>query len=117
MKENLLELNIKICGLFWHLVVMDKDDPRLMLDNEKCKGLCLLEQRQIFLSNIDSGFGFDRLLIHELTHAMLYSCLHDETNRFTEEQVCEILARRGREIINVADEVFNKWFNKIKKEC
>lgn len=102
-------MNIKINNLSWNIDFLDGDDERLILDGDKCLGITVFTDFQIYIKSNMTRQALKQTVIHELAHAFLFSYgIHlpiDEDE--TEEAVCDFVGVYSLKI--------NKMANKILK--
>lgn len=103
-----LTVHFRIIGKSWRIRALDQE----LYDKKKARAgsvaITYFHKRRIDLSPV----GCDReSIIHELTHAYLSEiCIHSAelTTDNLEEIFCELLAKRGREILDLADSLVSK---------
>lgn len=103
-------MRININHLLWEINVVSTTDPELMVDGEMCRGTTWFGKQQIFLAKELNANTALRVIIHELTHAYLYSTQMRIPETFTEEEVCEFVACWGADIISMANEVYTELY-------
>ena len=76
-------------------------------DGSLTVGVTDLKDGIIYLSTALSGAFLRKVLIHELTHAAMFSygIIVDVD---TEELICDLIASHGDEIIGLADKIFRQ---------
>jgi hypothetical protein len=99
-------MRIHINHLLWEVNVVPTTDPGLHVDGEMCRGATWYGKQQIYLAEELTANTAMRVIIHELTHAYLYSTQMRLPDTFTEEEVCEFVACWGTDIISMANEVY-----------
>jgi len=104
-------MRIHINHMLWEVNIVPTTDPELMVDGEMCRGTTWYGKQQIFLADALNGNTALRVIIHELTHAHLFSTQMRLPDTFTEEEVCEFVACWGAEIIRVATEVYTELYS------
>lgn len=78
---------------------IDSCDERLCSSGDYCMGIALYRQCEVLVANnISSSAQETAVLIHELTHAALFSHGYHQIEQFTKEQVCDIVAALYDEI-------------------
>lgn len=95
-----------INGLLWDISIVPPTSPELYVDGNTCRGTTWFGQQQIFLSADLNADSAKVVIIHELTHAFLWSTQMRIPDTFTEEEICDFVARWGSEIISTAREVY-----------
>lgn len=99
-------MRIHINHLLWEIKIVPTTDPELRVDGEMCRGTTWYGKQQIYLAEELNGNTAMRVIIHELTHAYLYSTQMRIPENFNEEEVCEFVACWATDIISMADEVY-----------
>lgn len=82
--------------------VMD-GDRKLQVDGVEHLGVIDFTQNTIYLNWEISPDIRDRILLHELTHAVINSCGMQARDTFTQEDVCEIMAHHADNICEIKD--------------
>lgn len=103
-------MRIHINYLLWEINIVPVTDPGLMVDGEMCRGATWYGKQQIYLAAELNANTALRVIIHELTHAYLYSTQMRLPDTFTEEEVCEFVACWGADIIGMANEVHGELY-------
>lgn len=95
---------IKINDLKWQVRFADRDDERLVSDNTKCLGITYFNELQIFLSNDMPDELCKQTIIHELTHAFIFSYgIHLYTD--DEEAVCDFVGAYLSKIYDLTNKI------------
>lgn len=95
-----------INGSIWAIAYVEPFSPYLMRsDGTYAVGMCDSNINTVFINNRLEGSFLQKVLTHEICHAamMSYSISLAEQQ---EELICDIIATYGREIIEIADEIF-----------
>jgi hypothetical protein len=108
MKQIIQTIN----GHLWEINVVPSTDSALYVEGEVCRGTTWFGKQQIFLANDLNVFTAMRVIIHELTHAFLWSTQMRLPESFTEEEVCEFVACWGHQIHEMANVVHNELYCK-----
>ena len=101
------KISFKLLLGIWNLEITD-DAEKLLVNNKKCGGSIVYKERTIY---IDSSLtnDFQRVLLHELTHAVLYETQLQLSNSYTEEDMCEFVGKYGGLIwsvyLNIVEEI------------
>lgn len=106
-----MKFYVDINKLNWTIEEVDTRSAELIVDNKSCFGVCKYLTQEIF---IDASLKEDKkcqTLKHELTHAFLYCHLLEKKENYTEEELCEFVAIYSDEIIRIANECSNMFFN------
>lgn len=97
-------MKFDIKGSFWN-VILTKDKKALRVNGKVCAGATHYREQTIY---IDKGLKLSqtiRVLIHELTHVVIYLTQVSPKDIYTEEDVCEVMALYGGYIIGKAQEI------------
>lgn len=95
---------IWINGLWWNVTLVPWNNYNLINFNGKYTiGMTDTEYKTIYINNQLSEALFRKTLIHELTHAWLYS-YGIVLDISTEEFVCDFVAANSDDILSKADE-------------
>ena len=84
----------------WHVVLTDNKED-LMANGKLCKGCTHYTESTIFISTDTSPKDRIRLLLHELSHAFIYETQIELKQSYTEEDLCEFMAKLGPAIMSV----------------
>ena len=85
--------------------MLTEDKSNLTVNGELCKGSVHYSSREIFADRNLSLEDLYKVVRHELTHAVLYETQIDLKRQYTEEDVCEVMAKFGEFIVNKAAEI------------
>lgn len=103
-------MNVLINGISWKIVFTNNFDELTKMDGTVTLGITDLDKRTIFLFSLLKGRMLRKVLIHELTHAFMFS--YDFYLSIEEEEfICSFLSSYGDEIINDADCLINQCIN------
>ena len=97
-------MKFEIKDSFWK-VILTKDKKALRVNGKVCAGATHYKEQAIY---IDKGLKLSqtiRVLIHELTHVVIYKTQVNPSELYTEEDVCEVMALYGGYIISKAQEI------------
>ena len=104
------QVKVKLPGKAeWTVELVPRGDKRLILDGNPNWGMTYYRTRDIYIDEELDEDALDEVLLHELTHAMLFETQIKPTRKFDEEDVCETVGMYGRRIIELADKVHKKW--------
>lgn len=97
------KISFKLLLGIWNLEITD-DAKKLLVNNKKCGGSIVYKERTIY---IDSSLtnDFQRVLMHELTHAILYETQLQLSDSYSEEDMCEFVGKYGKLICDIYDEI------------
>lgn len=99
---------ININGIIWsiHIVPFNHIELRNP-DNSYSLGCCNTQQKAIYINSNLSGYQLNKVIRHEITHAIIYS--YDiSLNAVIEELLADFCATYNEEILY--------YFNKIKEK-
>jgi hypothetical protein len=103
--KRFIQLEFSVLGKPWKLRVLT--EKYFKKKNDDCAGVTKVHKRRIELR---PKFLDLETIVHELVHAYLYEmCIHS-TNEMTvadfEEVYAELMAKRGRELLELADSLY-----------
>ncbi len=104
-------MRIKINGIKWEVLWVKDNDKKLFCDDTQCLGVTYFGKRRIYLDRGLPDKTFKKTVVHELTHAFLYSYdfdLNDE-NKDVEETVCEFTENHLKKILKTAAKIVKAW--------
>ena len=91
----------------WNICITD-DLEKLLVNGTVCSGAVHYKDREIYLnSNLDE-VDLYKAVRHELTHAVLYETQVNLQHSYSEEDLCELIAKWGAFIVKLAEELVNK---------
>lgn len=98
----------QINGRIWQIKYATPGSKNLRRsDGSETVGVTNLNDGVIYLSTALSGPFLRKVLIHELTHAAMFS-YGIVVDIDTEELICDLIASHGDEIIGLADGIFKR---------
>lgn len=97
-----------INGKVWHIIHVPPFNRILQrTDGSYTVGVCDNNTKIIYLSSDLEGDFLNKVLCHEITHAVMFS--YDVYLDFYEEElVADLIATYGKEIIEITEKIFNK---------
>lgn len=100
-------MRVNVNGIEWAIVFVKPSSSDLKRDDGSITlGVCDNNVKCIFISNALRGLLYERVLIHELTHAWIFS--HGIYLSLEQEEfVCEFVSHYGRDIVGIADELIS----------
>lgn len=102
----------RINNIDWNIKFVNPHNPVLMRDNgDFSVGCCNNYDKTIYLSDELNGFFLKKVLSHELTHAAMFS-YNISLPIMIEEHVADIVATYGKDILSLADLIYQD----IKKD-
>lgn len=103
---------IKINNLEWTVFFVPREHDKLEMDEMQCLGITYFSDLQIYLDKSASEELMRQTVLHELTHAFLFSYgVHVEGNndRDTEETVCDFCGAHFDKMRKIADKIVKVW--------
>lgn len=103
-------MKFKINDTEWVIEEIGKEKMRQKAENDYTMGLTVYIEQKIFL--LKEQANLLKSLKHELVHVWLYEYGHrqDDSNKYSYEEVCEIIASSN----NFINEVIEKYEEKTK---
>lgn len=107
-----MKKKIKLFLYEWE-VLCTVSKQELEVNGKECKGCVHYSDRKIYVyKNLSLEDKF-KVLRHELTHAVLYETQIELKEHYTEEDMCELMAKYGPFIVEKANELLcdelSKW--------
>lgn len=100
----------KINGLVWTIETRSATDAALISDGAMIRGITQCGKQLILLSGDLDQRTARLVILHELVHAYLWSTQARMPDEYTEEEVCEFVARWGRKINDTAEMIVTELF-------
>lgn len=101
---------IKINGLKWTVLFASRGDNILKLDDLQCMGVTDYFNLKIYLDGSISEELMRQTVIHELTHAFLFSYgVHVECDEDTEEAVCDFCGANFDKMLRATNKIIKGW--------
>ena len=103
---------LKIGSLIWTIQKVPEDSKYLIHeDGDICYGICNPDSLTIYIQ----GTGLDNqlyksYLIHELTHAFIFSTFCYTKRKFDEEELCCFMQYQAPNILETAEYVWKELF-------
>lgn len=107
-------MTIEIAGQQWHVCTIGAHRPELMVDGTSRLGACWPAHLNIWISDELRGDQVPRVVMHELTHAYIYSTQAITPESWSEEDLCEFVAIYGQEISEMCTLVCHELFPEVK---
>lgn len=103
MKQYLFNIKKKA----WQVKTAETNSEELIMDGEPCMAKLYKQSRQIFIdeSLLDDWDELRETIVHELTHAFLYTYAISPRQFRDEEFICEFNAVYGQEIQELGDTI------------
>lgn len=97
----------------WNLALAEPHSDMLKRsDGSYTLGVTDNNLKTIFISNQLNDYMLERVLCHEITHAMCFE-RSIEIPIEIEEKLCNFMSDYGREIIEILDEILEYFFKKV----
>ena len=87
-----------ITNIEWEVNVAPFGDHMLCVDGVQCRGSTHFETRRIYLSSELSGKDLFIVLVHELTHALIYDTQIERKESYNEENVCDLMSMYAKNV-------------------
>lgn len=81
----------------------------LRVNGQICKGAVHYKDRRVCIDKNLSKVDMYKVIRHELTHVVLYETQLDLNRNYTEEDLCELMAKYGAFIISETNEIMDKY--------
>lgn len=98
------QIKFRVYNYEWYVVLTDKKED-LRVNGKFCKGCTHYKESTIYISKDTSAKDRIRLFLHELSHAFLYETQVDLKEHYTEEDLCEFMAKFGPVIIETYKDI------------
>lgn len=99
---------IIINGQLWRVCIVSPQHPALITPaGRSAIGCCDSAQRTIFISKRLSLKSIKKVLMHEITHAIIYS-YNISMNENTEEIVADLMATHGAKMVDLSHTAYNE---------
>lgn len=103
-------MTVKINGTKWNVIWVKKDSKKLFCDDTQCLGVTYFDNCRIYLDKGLVEKTFEETVVHELTHAFLYSYdvnLSDGDN--VEETICDFIGAHIKKISKLTSKIVKMW--------
>lgn len=80
-------MRLKIKNITWNVIFCDRPDPK----DDDCIGLTTDGEHTIRISNKIEHETLDQTIIHELTHAYIYTYGFSQYDKYTDENLCDFM--------------------------
>lgn len=94
-------------------IELTKEKKKLRNNGKFCAGVTCYKEQTIYIDMNLRENQLYRVLLHELTHVYIYTTQISPKEFYTEEDMCELIALFGADIIIKANEIIQI----IKKKC
>lgn len=103
-------MTLGIVNQAWEVQLSDPHSPELLVDGIACRGATWCGHQKIYLSKELTRETAKRTIVHELTHACLWSTQAQLQASYSEEYICEFMAIWATPILDTAKEVLDTLF-------
>ena len=107
-------MTIEIAGQQWQISTVGAHRPELMVNGTSRLGACWCAHLDIWISDELRGDQVPRVVMHELTHAYIYSTQAITPESWSEEDLCEFMAIYGQEVSEMTKLVCMELFPEVK---
>ena len=101
---------IEIGGQQWTVQRVESHNPGLFVDQSARTGACWPSRAEIYISDELKGDQVARVVMHELTHAYIYSTQAAIPESWDEEAVCELFAIYAWEMCALCQSICQQLF-------
>lgn len=88
----------------WKICRTDERE-KLLVDGKLCKGSIHYRAREIYISDDIFNDDLGKVIRHELSHAVLYETQLNLNTTYSEEDLCEFMAKYGEFITSKTNEI------------
>lgn len=92
-------------NISWVVTVVPNGDHMLNVQGTACRGSTHFETRKIYLSCELLEPDMRIVLMHELTHAVLFDTQIESKEGYTEENMCDFVGMYGKYITDAANKI------------
>ena len=107
-------MTIEIAGQQWLVEKVESHHPGLFVEGTARRGACWCGSAEIYISNESKGDQAVRVVMHELTHAYIYSTQAIRPESWNEEDICEMFAIYALEMCEMCQAVCRDLFPEVK---
>lgn len=93
----------------WEVYLVPQGSEGLLTGEKLNWGTTHFKSKKIYVDNSLNDKDIYEVLVHELTHAILFETQIKEVKKFNEEDVCEMMGMYGKIIIDLAEDVLGQW--------
>ena len=101
-------MQMKLNDIVWNIEFVKASDARLNINGAYTLGATYYEDQSIYIVHKLPVDIFMRVFTHEITHAVIWSYLPPPPTKFTEEDVCNLVAQYF-DVISDARNKMNKF--------
>ena len=99
---------LKINEVEWELFLVDPNHSGLYVNSTPRVGTTWFAKAQIYIADNLAPSKMLQTIRHEITHAFIDSTQIREPEPYTEEDVCEFVAKYGHATLQLADDIFRE---------
>ena len=99
---------LKINEVEWELFLVDPNHSGLYVNGNPCVGTTWSAKAQIYIADNLAPSKMLQTIRHEITHAFMDSTQIREPETYTEEDVCEFVAKYGPMVLRMSDDIFKE---------
>lgn len=92
----------------WTVYEVTTDDPKLTFKGTTALGMTYYMTQSIYIDKALTKDHKIEVIRHEITHAVIFETQFAENKKYSEEDICELIAIYGKVICDLADKVYNK---------
>lgn len=93
----------------WEVYLVPQGSEGLLTGEKTNWGTTHFKSKKIYVDNSLNNKDIYEVLVHELTHAILFETQIKKVKKFNEEDVCEMMGMYGKVIIDLAEDVLGQW--------
>lgn len=105
-------MKFNINGLEWQLLSTEPNSDELKLDDDSGAtniGLTDYKNLEMYVDNSLNEQVLKRTIIHEVTHAYLFSYGFDAL--MSEEELCDFISSNAQNILNLSNSLYKRYIN------
>lgn len=93
----------------WSLITVPDNSDKIVMDGQKCCAQIFFRTREIFINEeiIQDYDTFKETVLHELTHAFIFSYGLDNNSFQEEEFICEFIAIYAEDIVRISKDIIS----------
>jgi hypothetical protein len=109
-KTKVATIKLSEHNVEWEAYLVPQASDGLLTDGKVNWGTTHFKSKKIYVDNSLDDEDIYEVLVHELTHAVLFETQVKEVKKYNEEDVCEMMGMYGKIIIDLAEEVLKQWY-------
>ncbi len=108
-------MKIKINNIAWKIIFEEK------ISDDNPMGLCRPSRLELHLCTKMAKEAIRTTIIHEVTHAYMFSCgftkpYSESEMLFSEEQLCDFLAMNIENILSISNYIWDVYLKSLQKK-